>query len=57
MIMSSCLLPGCGHCKKAKPEFMNAAAQFTDNNKVLCLTITSYSPFIKIVAETACPEQ
>ena len=25
---------GCGHCKKAKPEFMDAAKHFADNNKV-----------------------
>ncbi|XP_025081188.1 protein disulfide-isomerase A5-like [Pomacea canaliculata] len=27
--------PWCGHCKKAKPEFMSAAAQFKDDSKVL----------------------
>ena len=25
---------GCGHCKKAKPEFTEAAEQFKDDNKV-----------------------
>ena len=25
---------GCGHCKKAKPEFMDAAKHDADNNKV-----------------------
>ena len=25
---------GCGHCKKAKPEFMAAAARFKDDGKV-----------------------
>ena len=25
---------GCGHCKKAKPEFGNAAGQFSDDTKV-----------------------
>ena len=25
---------GCGHCKKAKPEFMDAGKHFADNNKV-----------------------
>ena len=29
---------GCGHCKKAKPEFMDAAKHFADNNKV-CLKV------------------
>ena len=29
------LFPGCGHCKKAKPEFMAAAAQFKDDMKVM----------------------
>ena len=29
---------GCGHCKKAKPEFMDAAKHFADNNKV-CLYV------------------
>ena len=24
---------GCGHCKKAKPEFMDAAKHDADNNK------------------------
>ena len=24
---------GCGHCKKAKPEFMDAAKHDVDNNK------------------------
>ena len=24
---------GCGHCKKAKPEFMDAAQHDADNNK------------------------
>ena len=27
-----CVL-GCGHCKKAKPEFMDAAKHDADNNK------------------------
>ena len=27
-------LTGCGHCKKAKPEFQNAAEQFKDDKKV-----------------------
>ena len=31
---------GCGHCKKAKPEFMDAAKHFADNNKV-CLNVFS----------------
>jgi len=33
-----CLLrvAGCGHCKKAKPEFQNAASKFADDKKV-CL--------------------
>ncbi|CAH3172769.1 unnamed protein product [Porites evermanni] len=26
--------PWCGHCKKAKPEFMDAAKHFADNNKI-----------------------
>jgi protein disulfide-isomerase-like protein len=26
--------PWCGHCKKAKPEFMNAAEKFKEDNKV-----------------------
>ena len=30
---------GCGHCKKAKPEFMDAAKHFADNNKV-CLNVS-----------------
>lgn len=30
---------GCGHCKKAKPEFMDAAKHFADNNKV-CLKVS-----------------
>ena len=25
---------GCGHCKKAKPEFMEAAKHDTENSKV-----------------------
>ena len=25
---------GCGHCKKAKPEFMDAAKHHAENNKV-----------------------
>jgi len=25
---------GCGHCKKAKPEFAQAAAEFKDNPRV-----------------------
>ena len=31
----SSLISGCGHCKKAKPEFMAAAAQFKDDTKVM----------------------
>ncbi|XP_060583219.1 protein disulfide-isomerase A5-like [Ruditapes philippinarum] len=27
--------PWCGHCKKAKPEYMSAAAQFKDDTKVM----------------------
>uniref|UniRef100_H2Z5S1 Thioredoxin domain-containing protein n=1 Tax=Ciona savignyi TaxID=51511 RepID=H2Z5S1_CIOSA len=27
--------PWCGHCKKAKPEYQNAAAQFADDKKVV----------------------
>lgn len=26
--------PWCGHCKAAKPEFMSAAKQFSDDKKV-----------------------
>jgi len=26
--------PWCGHCKKAKPEYQNAAAQFADDKKI-----------------------
>ena len=29
-----CMFSGCGHCKKAKPEFMAAAAKFVDDSKV-----------------------
>ena len=29
------LFSGCGHCKKAKPEFTEAAEEFKDDNKVL----------------------
>ncbi len=25
---------GCGHCKKAKPEYQNAAAEFADDKKI-----------------------
>ena len=28
-------ISGCGHCKKAKPEFMAAASQFKDDSKVM----------------------
>lgn len=28
------ILPGCGHCKKAKPEYTNAAEKFKDDPKV-----------------------
>ena len=30
---------GCGHCKKAKPEFMDAAQHDADNNKVRKLSL------------------
>lgn len=36
---------GCGHCKKAKPEFMDAAKHFADNNKV-CLYV-----FLKLLCQ------
>ena len=29
-----CFFSGCGHCKKAKPEFTEAAEQFKDDSKV-----------------------
>ena len=29
---------GCGHCKKAKPEFMDAAQHDADNNKARTLS-------------------
>lgn len=32
--LSSNLFLGCGHCKKAKPEFMMAASRFKDDPKV-----------------------
>ena len=28
------LTSGCGHCKKAKPEFTNAAEKFAEDSKV-----------------------
>ena len=33
---AKCLLSisGCGHCKKAKPEYTGAAEKFKDDNKV-----------------------
>lgn len=30
---------GCGHCKKAKPEFMEAAQKFVEDSKVLACGI------------------
>jgi hypothetical protein len=30
------IFSGCGHCKKAKPEFMAAAAKFKEDSKVSC---------------------
>ena len=30
---------GCGHCKKAKPEFMDAAKHDADNNKARNIVI------------------
>jgi len=29
-----CAVTGCGHCKKAKPEFMQAAEKMKDDTKV-----------------------
>ncbi|KAK3612179.1 hypothetical protein CHS0354_016566 [Potamilus streckersoni] len=31
--------PWCGHCKKAKPEYMQAAAKYKDDNKVVFAAI------------------
>lgn len=38
---------GCGHCKKAKPEYQNAASQFVDDKKVyISLLISTRSRLI-----------
>lgn len=41
------LLAGCGHCKKAKPHFTEAAAKFADNPKVALRTF-KLSIFIEL---------
>lgn len=34
MILCYFVFEGCGHCKKAKPHFTEAAAKFADDPKV-----------------------
>ena len=30
IFLTLCLVPGCGHCKNMKPEYVDAAKQMTD---------------------------
>ena len=40
---------GCGHCKKAKPEFMDAAKHDAENNKVGMMLFVLLKGFLFVI--------